>query len=268
MNLAAHTALHRHAERVWELAAPLWPGLTLEICPHIDSTNAELMRRARSGRQEPVLLAAAHQSAGRGRLGRTWSSQPGECLTFSIGVPLHPPQWSGLSLAVGASLATALPPSVRIKWPNDLWWNERKLGGILVETASVGEQRYAVVGVGLNLLSPASLNAPSPPNTAPSVPPVGLLEVLGHPPDPPDVGDVLLQLAPTLLRDLRRFEQGGWAAFAQRFAARDALWGRSVALSDGQQGVAVGVRDDGALWLDQGHRLLAVTQQEVSVRPC
>jgi BirA family biotin operon repressor/biotin-[acetyl-CoA-carboxylase] ligase len=58
------------AEAVWEQVAPLLPGFTVEVLPEVDSTNTELMRRARAGQLEPVLLVAERQSAGRGRLGR------------------------------------------------------------------------------------------------------------------------------------------------------------------------------------------------------
>jgi BirA family biotin operon repressor/biotin-[acetyl-CoA-carboxylase] ligase len=60
------------AEAIWEAVAPSLPGFTVEVLPEIDSTNTELMRRARAGRLEPVLLVAEQQSAGRGRLGRQW----------------------------------------------------------------------------------------------------------------------------------------------------------------------------------------------------
>jgi hypothetical protein len=145
------------AEAIWEAVAPILPGFTVEVLPQVDSTNSELMRRSRLGQTDPVLLVAERQSAGRGRLGRQWQSQAGESLTFSLGLLLAPADWAGLSLAVGVCLAEALHPQVRLKWPNDLWLDDRKLGGILIETASsaAGEPgpavRYAVVGVGLNL---------------------------------------------------------------------------------------------------------------------
>jgi BirA family biotin operon repressor/biotin-[acetyl-CoA-carboxylase] ligase len=109
-------------EAIWEAVAPGLPGFCLEVLPRIDSTNTELMRRARAGRLEPVLLVAEHQSAGRGRLGREWLSgqdtagvtgsaqAPLASLTFSIGLPLAPNDWSGLSLAVGVSVAQSLHP--------------------------------------------------------------------------------------------------------------------------------------------------------------
>ncbi|MDQ3272075.1 MAG: biotin--[acetyl-CoA-carboxylase] ligase, partial [Pseudomonadota bacterium] len=154
------------AEAIWQAVAPVLPGFTVEVLPTVDSTNTELMRRFRAAgptAAEPVLLVAEQQSAGRGRMGRAWQSRAGDSLTFSLGMALQPVDWSGLSLAVGISIAESLQPQVpaagepriRLKWPNDLWLTdargERKLAGILVETASWGELRYVVIGVGINL---------------------------------------------------------------------------------------------------------------------
>jgi len=269
----ALAALNGAAEALWQAVAPRWPAFSVEVVPTIDSTNTELMRRARTGATEPVLLVALEQTAGRGRRGRPWFGAPGDALTFSLGLPLHPADWSGLSLAVGLSLAERLHPEVRLKWPNDLWWHDRKLGGILVETASVGEQRYAVIGVGLNLRTPVLPPAVTPPSPMPAdealpppVPPVGLAELTGDP--APEGPQVLERAVPGLIDDLLRFEADGFGPMAARFGQRDALLGRWVRLSDGQEGRAAGVAPDGALWLDTAQGRVRVTQQEVSVRPC
>src|SRR5450830_1716922 len=158
------------AEAVWEAVEPLLPGFSVEVLPEIDSTNTELMRRARAGRHEPVLLVAERQTAGRGRMGRVWQDggapEAGELpsLMFSLGLPLAPADWSGLSLAVGLSVAESLDPDARaglgLKWPNDLWRHDCKLAGILIETAGGGAAvpgqppvpRYVVIGIGINVL--------------------------------------------------------------------------------------------------------------------
>ena len=260
-----------HVEAVWQSVVPQLPGFTVEVLPSIDSTNSELMRRARAGLMEPVLLAADEQTAGRGRLGKGWHSKAGQSLTFSLALPLAPADWSGLSLVVGVSLAESLHPNVMLKWPNDLWLEQRKLGGILVETAGTGDsaakQRLVVVGVGINIARPeaAAVGALAPPGAAmPPMAPAGLAEVLiGI-----TAGEVLARVVPALVRDIQAFESHGFAAFAQRFAQRDALQGQAVQLSDGTQGTARGVNPQGALQVLTATSAQTITSSEVSVRPC
>lgn len=264
-------SLNHHAENVWLAVEPSLPGFTVEVLPSVDSTSSELMRRARSGLMEPVLLAAEHQTAGRGRMGKGWHSKAGQSLTFSLAMPLAPQSWSGLSLAVGVSLAHSLHPDVRLKWPNDLWLHQRKLGGVLVETASTGEggqgQRMVVIGVGINVARPemSAVTALVPDGAAlTAMAPAGLSEVLvGITP-----GEALERVAPALVRDIQAFVSQGFAAFAQRFTQLDALQGRAVQLSDGTRGTACGVSDDGALQVLTELGMQAVTSAEVSVRPC
>lgn len=263
-------ALTRQAETLWQAVVPLLPDFSVEMLPHIDSTNTELMRRARAGERQPVLLAAAEQSAGRGRHGKAWITQPGAALTFSLGLPLQPRDWSGLSLAVGVSLAEQLGPEVRLKWPNDLWWQGRKLGGILVETAVLGSDpmapRFAVIGVGINLSAPelpAAGMADGVGSGMAALPPAGLCELAAQ---DLDAGQWLVHLLPALLRDVLQFEQAGFVAFAPRFAARDALLHQPLHTSDGRAGSGAGVAADGALLLDTAAGRVAVASGEVSVR--
>jgi len=260
-----------HVEAVWEAIVPQLPGFTVEVLPSIDSTSTELMRRVRAGLLEPVLLAAEEQTAGRGRLGKGWHSRGGQSLTFSIVLPLAPADWSGLSLAVGVSLAQSLHPDIRLKWPNDLWLQQRKLGGILVETASHGgsdaaQQRMVVVGVGINIARPdaAAVAALAVAGALPPMAPAGLSEVrVGV-----TAGEALALLAAPLVRDLLAFESQGFGGFAQRFAQLDALQGQAVQLSDGTQGTACGVDAQGALQVLTDAGMRAVTSADVSVRPC
>jgi BirA family biotin operon repressor/biotin-[acetyl-CoA-carboxylase] ligase len=260
-----------HVESVWQSVVPDLTGFTVEVLPSIDSTNSELMRRARAGLMEPVLLAADAQTAGRGRLGKGWHSRAGQSLTFSLALPLAPADWSGLSLAVGVSLAESLHPEVMLKWPNDLWLQRRKLGGILVETAGTGDsgarQRLVVIGVGLNIARPDAQAVDALASAATAVAPMapaGLAEVLVG----LTAGEALARVAPALVRDVLAFETLGFAAFAARFARRDALQGQSVRLSDGTQGTARGVNTQGALQVDTAGGLQTITSSEVSVRPC
>ena len=251
------------AEAIWEAVYPALPDASVEILPELDSTNTELMRRARAGRLEPVLLVAERQTAGRGRLGREWLSTAGDSLTFSLGIALSPPDWSGLSLAVGVSVAESLHKDLKLKWPNDLWLvgagGDRKLGGILIETASVGEQRYAVIGVGINVAARDGAGLATPP---------ACLHELDAGLDAPQA---LLRIAPALVQTVLAFGQFGFAPFQARFNARDALRDRAVRVSDGHGGVlegtAHGVGEDGALLVHTALGMKQITSSEVSVRP-
>jgi len=247
------------SEAIWEAVVPDLPGFTVEVLPQLDSTNTELMRRARAGRLEPVLLVAEQQTAGRGRLGRPWfSGEEAADLTFSLGLPLAPRDWSGLSLAVGVSVVQSLHPDLRLKWPNDVWLHDRKLAGILIETVSLGDSaasRYAVVGVGVNILPRDA--------TGLSTPPAWLGEVLPG----IDAPQALLRIAAALVRSLKAFEAHGFSPFKARFNALDALGGLPVTLSDGTEGVAQGVTDGGALQVHTAQGTKHITSAEVSVRP-
>jgi BirA family biotin operon repressor/biotin-[acetyl-CoA-carboxylase] ligase len=243
------------AEWVWEQVYPLLPDFTVEVLPEIDSSNSELMRRARSGQHEATLLVAERQTAGRGRMGRVWQSQPGDSLTFSLGLPLAPKDWSGLSLAVGLSLAESLHPDIRLKWPNDLWLEDRKLGGILVEAATMGGRSHVVVGVGLNIQAQPAAGL----HTAPAA----LTERLPH----TSAADALARVAKPLVQALLNFEADGFAPLQSRFELRDALKGRQVHTSDGQQGLALGVSASGGLRLQTTLGVQDIHSAEISVRP-
>lgn len=254
----AHPPLRWPAEAIWEAVSPTLAGFSVEVLPEIDSTNTELMRRARTGQGEPVLLVAEHQSAGRGRLGRHWTSQAGDSLTFSLGLPLQPANWSGLSLVVGVVVAEALHPRVGLKWPNDLWVDGRKLGGILVETASFAQPdapRQTVVGVGLNIRRPGAEGLSTPPASVDELLP-GL-----------EAPAVLQRIAAPLVAALQAFETTGFEPFRARFEARDLLRERVVNLSDGSTGTAHGVAEDGGLLVHTAAGMRVVHSAEVSVRP-
>ncbi len=253
--------LHWPVDALLGQLAPLLPGVVVEVAGEIDSSNSELMRRARAGCAAPTLLVAETQPAVPCRLGREWQrsgSGAGGALAFSLGLPLAPRDWSGLSLAAGVAVAESLHPDIGLKWPNDLWWQGRKLAGILVETAGAGvggAPRFVVVGVGINI---ARLTGEGF-----STPPCWLDELLPG----IDAPGALARVALPLVQALRAFEQQGFAPLVSRFAARDVLAGQLVRLSDGLEGVACGVGPGGELRVDTAQGLRSVHSAEVSVRP-
>jgi BirA family biotin operon repressor/biotin-[acetyl-CoA-carboxylase] ligase len=137
---------------------------SLEWLAEVDSTNTRLLAQAC-----PVharVLIADQQSAGRGRLGRVWSSSRANAMLLSVALPLRGglAAAQSLSLAVGVVLVEALHElgvdSVRLKWPNDLIVGEHKLGGVLIELSSA-PQPFVVIGVGLNLYDAPAVDRPT-----------------------------------------------------------------------------------------------------------
>jgi BirA family biotin operon repressor/biotin-[acetyl-CoA-carboxylase] ligase len=218
----------------------------------------------------PCLLVADRQRAGRGRHGRRWQGLPGASLTFSIGWWCARSDLSGLSLAIGCALADALeaptpgrPARIGLKWPNDLWLRDdaadaaraigRKLAGVLVETAPLGPGRVAVVGVGINV------HAGEIDDAASGVASVEEIDAEATP------ATTLDRVAPALFAALRTFDAGGFAPFADRFAARDLLRGRRVAGRDAGgevEGIGAGIAADGSLRIETAAGTIAVASGE------
>jgi len=135
----------------------------VEIHASMPSTNTHLRHEAEKGMEEGRVILALEQSGGRGRLGRSFHSPSGTGLYFSVLLrPIFPPADAGyLTTAAAVAVAQALERAgstpIRIKWVNDLYRSGKKVCGILAEAAvdpDTGGFRYAVVGIGINLLPP------------------------------------------------------------------------------------------------------------------
>ena len=292
-----------NTEPLWSELSALLPGLSIEVVARCESSNAVLVERARrsgglaesgpsrpgeleppisgpmpfveatrmgrrAGDTQPCLLVAEQQTRGRGRWGRSWQSSAGASLTCSLALPFTPPDWSGLSLAVGVALAEALdPPGPRegawlgLKWPNDLMRVDsagppRKLGGILIESVPVGQRRMAVIGLGLNI-------APQPVVDLSN----GYACLQEFEPGI-DAPGALARIAKPWIEAVLQFQREGFAPFKPRFARLDCLNGHAVTttLDDLPGGVAAGVDDTGALLVQVGTSLRSVGVGDVSVR--
>ena len=215
------------------------------------STNATALEMAEAGAPEWTLVAAGHQTAGRGRLGRSWTDRAGAALMFSFVVrPSLEPERGGLiPLLAGAAMAVAIRDvagvDVRCKWPNDLLVGDAKVGGILVESSVVdGRLAHVVVGIGVNLEAPGDV-----PEAAGigSADPVALLTSF-----------------------LRRFREGYVRlpeGAADAWSEVSATIGRSVDVTrrDGPpiRGRALAVDERGALVLETGNGTVTVSSGEV-----
>ena len=193
------------------------------------------------------MAVADHQTAGRGRLGRTWEAPPGASLLMSVLLrPDLPPERRHLATAAvalaGAAAIDEAGPSV--KWPNDLLVGDRKVAGVLAEV----DAGAVVVGIGINL----NWEGDPPANG------IAVNQVVGHPVDRDTVLDGLLTALATRL--------GDWSAIAREYRLRCGTLGRAVRVELSDEtftGTAADVDDDGHLLVDVGMCLRTVSAGDV-----
>ena len=239
---------------------------SLHVAQDTASTQADALAAAVPTRGCAVFLAE-RQTEGQGRRGRRWISPPGAAIACSVSRRFErdAPAMAGLSLAVGVALAEALQAmglaALRLKWPNDLVVDARKLGGILVNLRAERAACSAVIGFGLNLRLP--------PEAAAMIdqPWCELASFITPPPRNDLVAALLTHLSPALAA----FDAEGLAPFLPRWQALDALVGQTLRLTEGDThvvGLCLGIAADGALRLRHvDGRVHDHYAGEASVRP-
>ncbi|SFN78224.1 BirA family transcriptional regulator, biotin operon repressor / biotin-[acetyl-CoA-carboxylase] ligase [Izhakiella capsodis] len=246
------------------LAAQLDDG-NVSVIPVIDSTNQYLLENMATLRPGAVCVAE-YQQAGRGRRGGQWFSPFGANLYFSMYWRLEqgPAAAMGLSLVIGIVMAEVLQNlgahGVRVKWPNDLYLNDRKLAGILVElTGKTGDAAHVVLGAGINL----SMRLPDPSMVNQRW--INLQEA--------GIDIDRNALAAKLINQLRislaEFERNGLTPFTKRWANLDNFLNRPVKLLIGDReilGTARGIDEQGALLLEQNGVVKPWIGGEISLR--
>jgi len=223
----------------------------LQIHDELDSTNSHLMAQASTGAPGGTVCLAEYQTAGRGRIGRSWQTPFGAAVCLSL-------LWrfedhgtvAGLSLAVGVAIHRALRRAgvegIGLKWPNDLLWQGRKLGGILLEVSGEAHGRCAVVvGVGLNLRIPAS--------AAQAIDQAwtDLSQISGG--QLPSRNRLTGYLLEGLLELLAAYPEQGLQAYVDEWRHWHCMAGRKAVLQLGGKNIAgtvVGISDAGLLLLD------------------
>ncbi len=236
-------------------------GQPLHWFDQLTSTNDIAQAFAEAGAPEGTAVLAGEQTGGRGRLGRRWASPPGG-LWLSVVLRPSPPatEWPRFGFAASVAATSAIEAvtqiPVRLKWPNDLIVEGRKLGGVLVEATGA----YVVVGIGINVNVRRDL---LPPEIRPVA--TSLLEWVGHPVD-------LVELTQEVLRALERYYQlvqDDPHAVLEQWKVRSVTLGRQVRVIDSAQafeGVAESVDDQGALIVRTDTGLRRVFASDVSVR--
>ena len=240
----------------------------VKVLDTVDSTNTALMAAALAGAPDGTLFCAEYQHAGKGRRGRQWHSVLGGSLTFSVLWRFDSGLQSlaGLSLGVGLAVARAVnrhsQRPVRLKWPNDVLVDYRKLAGVLIEVqGDMHGAAFAVVGVGLNVhLTETQRDAVD--QAVVDLAEMGITTGRNQ-----LLADCLLELHAVS----REFRQYGFAALRAAWEALDAYAGRAVALAlpDARSvhGIASGVDETGAFLLrDTNAVLTSYSGGEISLR--
>lgn len=236
-------------------------GTPLSIVAETDSTNDDALAAARDGAPHGATFLAEAQRRGRGRRGRAWVSPPGENLLFSIVLRpgLEPERVSALTLVVGLAVREAVSAraggSVRVKWPNDVVVDDKKLAGILVESQLVsGRIDALVVGIGINVDTqrfPAELT-----EIATSLAELGCVER--------ERESLLADVLAGLAARLEIHASAGIAGLLEELRGHDALLGRRIRV-DPLSGIARGIDATGALLLEDASGIRPIVSGTVEL---
>jgi BirA family biotin operon repressor/biotin-[acetyl-CoA-carboxylase] ligase len=243
----------------------------LDVFPELDSTNTYLLSAPIPDLGQMTVCLAEHQTSGRGRRGKQWSTPFGGGLCLSVGWLFDeiPQNLSALSLSVAVVVRRVIGELIGfyplVKWPNDLVWKDQKLGGVLIESSSGHDSAlHVVVGIGINV----------------SIDPTWLKKICDWPKGAIDVNSIgkgkimKNKLASRLVEDLyETLESYGTCGFElhhEEFIAANYLKDREVVLSNGSSslsGTVIAVDLDGALILETASGAHRVISGEVSLRP-
>jgi BirA family biotin operon repressor/biotin-[acetyl-CoA-carboxylase] ligase len=231
-------------------------GRAFRYYDEIDSTNREAKQLAIAGAPEGTVVIAESQSAGRGRLGRRWTSPAGKGLLFSVVLRPNLPMSEAhlLTLVTAAAACEGIEAqtkiAVQIKWPNDLFINGRKVGGILLEIA--GEQDeidWIVAGIGINVNTEFTELPVTLRRTATSLKMAGTAPV--------DRSELLARILLSLEKTYADALENGFERPLREFRERDYLLNKSVSVQTREGpivGEASGIDDRGALLVELPHR--------------
>jgi BirA family biotin operon repressor/biotin-[acetyl-CoA-carboxylase] ligase len=242
----------------------------LEVFESIDSTNAHLLAIEPVPVGQAAVCIAAAQSAGRGRRGRQWVSPAGGGVYLSIGWTFASlrDDLSTLSLAMGVAVKRALDRvggcGIQLKWPNDIVVDGGKLGGVLIEMRTVPEGAYVVIGVGINLKLPDSLET-----TVMALGGQAPRDLTAAGVTQPDFLATSLAVITSMCDALPRFAKDGFSAFRDDWRDADSLFGYAVEWGKGEErfsGVARGIEADGALLVEHQGRIEKLVSGDVTLR--
>ena len=257
----------------------------LERIAETKSTNDDLLERWRAGQLiDPVARIAHKQTAGKGRAGRTWIANPKDSICFSLADPFkrQPAELTGLSLLVGLAVISGIAEvfeldesilhqsGLRLKWPNDVLLDNKKLGGILIEggQTKAGDTTWMIIGIGINIRNANQIESSL--SNQPGLK-IGALDQL------PSAASKLLdseflwlKLIASLEHYLCEFDQHGFGIYQTQWKKWDAYQGQPVCISGAGKepiyGIAQGIDQTGALLLQQDNNSIAIHAGDLSLR--
>lgn len=251
----------------------------LERVEESTSTNEDLMSRWRTNNLwDPIARLAQKQTAGKGRMGRSWISSPNQTLTFSIAYPFKKTaqELSGLSLAIGLAVikgishATHIPPEelhqkgLGLKWPNDVLLKNNKLAGVLIEGGQLkpGDPTWLIIGVGINLNKSPDLENQIG-RKASCLNDIVDLQVLNS-----DI--IWLEMLKELGLVIEEFEKSSFQTFQTLWNHWDTYQGKVCQIHQENQlqleGIEKGVDQDGVLLIETATGIKKVISGDVSLR--
>lgn len=245
------------------------------VANSIGSTNDECLKLVNEvGQSEgaeagDILVLAEQQTNGRGRRGKQWHSPYASSLYMSISQRFNQgaSALSGLSLIVGIAVANVLAHAglqdVQLKWPNDILFDGKKLGGILLElTGDIAGPCYAVIGIGLNLQMP--------PDAAKIIDQPFTDLVSAGPTINWDKNRLAAQIVNELDEQIEYFRRAGFGPFQERWTERDSFMGQEVVVSSSASqidaGKHVGVNAEGSILLETANGVKPYSGGEISLR--
>jgi BirA family biotin operon repressor/biotin-[acetyl-CoA-carboxylase] ligase len=233
----------------------------------LSSTNDYLLKNAAHFGNEAVFCLAEQQTAGRGRLGRTWVSPSAANIYASLLWHFHLPrtQLAGLNIVTGISIVEAIQsitsaPDLMLKWPNDVYWRDKKLAGILIDIA--GESNgisSVIIGIGINVQMPDSAANDI------QKPWVDLNTITGKTISRNQLAGALVE---RLFINLQQFQRAGTSEFCSKWKALDYLSGKQISITTGvnsSSGIAKGINEHGQLLLDSAGIITPISAGEASV---
>ena len=239
------------------------PGIKVEILDSTSSTNDYFQDLHGD---LPYLCIAEYQTSGRGRMQRKWESPKGQNIHMSLFYRFYryTEQLSGLSLTTGLALREAIEKccglkGVSLKWPNDVLYEGRKLAGILIENRHVGDDFYAVIGIGVNVnMKYSDMDIETP-----------WTSIYESTKKEHDRNNLVIEIVNNLIKYFDKLDHRGFSQFAEEWESHDVLQGKYIRLRQGDkifEGPCVGVDEGGRLSLRTVSGLRSFNYGEVTTR--